>query len=138
MSTITKNFPIVFKDGADPSTSTATTSMGAAAFSEVFPLQRSFMGEIHIFFSAGRVGTFFMQYSLDEGSSDDEGVERINSNNVVTNWQTHSSVSIGSTDDVCRISLADIGAKWGRVYWAYSSGSTGGVISSSRANLKGF
>ena len=138
MSAIVKNYELVFKDGADPSTSTATTAMSASAFSEIIPLERSFMGEIHVFFSAGRTGTFYMQYSNDVGAFDDEGVERINSKNVITNWVTQSSVSIGGTDDVCRITMSDIGARWGRLYWAHSGGSTGGVISSARVNVKGY
>jgi hypothetical protein len=138
MSAIIKNYELGFKDGADPSTSTATTAMSASAFSEIIPLERSFMGEIHVFFSAGRTGTFYMQYSNDEGSADDEGVARINSQNLITNWVTHSSSTIGSTDDVCRITMSDIGARWGRLYWAHTGGSTGGVISSARVNVKGY
>jgi len=138
MSAIIANYDLVMKNGADPSTSTATTSMSASAFSEIIPLERSFMGEIHVHFSAGRTGTFYMQVSNDEGSADDEGVARINSENVVTNWVTHSNVVIGSTDDVCRITMSDIGARWGRLYWAHSGGSTGGVISSVRINVKGY
>ena len=138
MSAIIANYDLVMKNGADPSTSTATTSMSASAFSEIIPLERSFMGEIHVHFSAGRTGTFYMQVSNDEGSADDEGVARINSENVVTNWVPHSNVGIGSTDDVCRITMSDIGARWGRLYWAHSGGSTGGVISSVRINVKGY
>ena len=138
MSAIIANYDLVMKNGADPSTSTATTSMSASAFSEIIPLERSFMGEIHVHFSAGRTGTFYMQVSNDEGSADDEGVARINSENVVTNWVTHSNVVIGSTADVCRITMSDIGARWGRLYWAHSGGTTGGVISSARINVKGY
>ena len=138
MSAIIANYDLVMKNGADPSTSTATTSMSANAFSEIIPLERSFMGEIHVHFSAGRTGTFYMQFSNDHGVADDEGVARVNSENLITNWVTHSNVAIGSTDDVCRITMSDIGARWGRLYWAHSGGSTGGVISSARINVKGY
>jgi len=138
MSAIIANYDLTFKDAANPSTSTATTAMSASAWSEIIPLERSFMGEIHVHFSAGRTGTFYMQYSNDEGALEDEGMSRVNSNNIITNWVTHSNVAIGSTDDVCRITMSDIGARWGRLYWAHSGGTTGGVISSARVNLKGY
>ena len=138
MSAIIANYDLTFKDAANPSTGTATTAMSASAWSVIIPLERSFMGEIHVFFSAGRTGTFYMQYSNDHGVADDEGVARVNSENLITNWVTHSSSTIGSTDDVCRITMSDIGARWGRLYWAHSGGTTGGVISSARINVKGY
>ena len=138
MSAIIANYDLTFKDNINPSTGTATTAMSASAWSEIIPLERSFMGEIHVHFSAGRTGTFYMQYSNDHGVADDEGVARVNSENLITNWVTHSSSTIGSTDDVCRITMSDIGARWGRLYWAHSGGTTGGVISNARVNVKGY
>ena len=138
MSSIIANYDLTFIDTDNPSTGSVTTTLNGSAWSRIIPLERSFMGEIHIHFDAGRLGTFYMQYSNDEGALDDEGMSRVNSTNIITNWVTQSTVAIGGTDDVARIVMSDIGAKWGRLYWAYSSGGTGGTINSARVNVKGY
>ena len=136
MSAIIANYELTLKNGADPSTSTVVTSLGADAYSEIIPLERSFMGEIHIHFAAGPVGNMIFQVSNDEGSADDEGVARINSNNLITNWVTHTSTAIAGTDSSYRIALSDIGARWGRIFFDRSTGT--GAVSSARVNLKGY
>ena len=136
MSAIIANYELTLKNGPDPSTSTVVTSLGADAYSEIIPLERSFMGEIHIHFAAGPVGNMIFQVSNDEGSADDEGVARINSNNLITNWVTHTTTAVGSTDTTYRIALSDIGARWGRLFWDSTSGT--GNISSFRASFKGY
>ena len=85
MSAIIANYDLTFKDNINPSTGRATTAMSASAWSEIITLERSFMGEIHIHFAAGPVGNMIFQVSNDEGSADDEGVARINSNNLINN-----------------------------------------------------
>ena len=138
MSAIIANYNLVIKDSADPSTSTAAANLDGDRYSEIIPLERSFMGEVHIHFAAGPAGNMIFQVSNDFGVGDDEGVARINSENLITNWVTQSTVAIGGTDDMCRITMSDIGARWGRLYWAHSGGTTGGAISSARVNLKGY
>jgi hypothetical protein len=136
MSAIIANYELTLKNGPDPSTSTVVTSLGADAYSEIIPLERSFMGEIHIHFAAGPVGNMIFQVSNDFGVGDDEGVERINSNNIITNWVTHTSTAIAGTDASYRLALSDIGARWGRIFFDRSSGT--GAVSSARVNLKGY
>ena len=51
MSAIITNYELTLKDGADPSTSTAAANLNADRYSEIIPLERSFMGEIHIHFA---------------------------------------------------------------------------------------
>ena len=70
------------------------------------------MGEIHMHFAAGPTGNMIFQVSNDEGSADDEGVTRINENDIVTKWVTHTTTAIGATDATYRIALSDIGARW--------------------------
>ena len=72
----------------------------------------------------------------DEGALDDEGVGRLNSQNIVTNWLTHTTTAITGTDNSYRIALSDIGARWGRIFFDRSSGT--GAVSSARVNLKGY
>ena len=136
MSAIITDYEIVMKDGADPSTSTAAANLDADRYSEIIPLERSFMGEIHMHFVAGAAGNMIFQVSNDFGVGDDEGVNRINSNNIITNWVTHTTTAVGSTDTTYRIALSDIGARWGRLFWDSTSGT--GTISSCRANFKGY
>ena len=136
MSAIVVNYELVIKDGSDPSTSTAAANLNADRYSEIIPLERSFMGEIHMHFAAGPAGNMIFQVSNDVGAFDDEGVERINSKNVITNWVTHTTTSIAATDATYRIALSDIGAKWGRLFFDRSTGT--GAISSCRVNLKGY
>ena len=84
MSAIITNYDLVMKDAADPSTSTAAANLDADRYSEIIPLERSFMGEIHMHFVAGAAGNMIFQVSNDFGVGDDEGVKRINSNkNIV-------------------------------------------------------
>ena len=136
MSSIIANYDLTFKDATDPSTGTATTAMSASAWSEIIPLERSFMGEIHVFFSAGRTGTFYMQYSNDFGVGDDEGVTRINSENLITNWGVISTTALGCTETSKIISVSDIGCRWLRLKFDSSTGT--GNITDIRANFKGY
>ena len=136
MSAIIANYDLTFKDAANPSTGTATTAMSASAWSEIIPLERSFMGEIHMIFAAGPAGNMIFQVSNDEGAIDDAGVARINENNIITNWVTHTTTSIAATDASYRIALSDIGVRWGRLFFDRSTGT--GAVSSCRANFKGY
>ena len=136
MSAIIANYELTIKNGSDPSTSTAAANLDGDRYSEIIPLERSFMGEIHMFFAAGPAGNMIFQVSNDEGSADDEGVARINSNNLITNWVTHTTTAVAATDTSYRIALSDIGAKWGRLFFDRSTGT--GAISSCRVNLKGY
>lgn len=136
MSAIIANYELIMKDGANPSTSTASTDLNADRYSEIIPLERSFMGEIQMHFAAGPVGNMIFQVSNDIGAPDDAGVDRINSNNIVTNWVTHTTTAIGSTETTYRLALSDIGARWGRLFWDSTSGT--GAVSSARVNLKGY
>ena len=105
MSAIITDYEIVMKDGADPSTSTAVTNLNADAYSIIMPVTRAFMGEIQLHWVAGPVGVMKLQVSNDFGVGDDEGVNRINSNNIITNWVTHTTTAVGSTDTTYRIAL---------------------------------
>ena len=136
MSAIIANYDLTLKDGADPSTSTAAANLNADRYSEIIPLERSFMGEIHMHFVAGAAGNMIFQVSNDFGVGDDEGVDRINSNNIITNWVTHTTTAVGSTETSYRLALSDIGARWGRVFWDSTSGT--GAVSNARVNLKGY
>jgi len=136
MSAIIANYEVVIKDGADPSTSTAAANLNADRYSEIIPLERAFVGEIQMIFAAGPAGNMIFQVSNDEGSADDEGVARINSNNLITNWVDHTTTAVGSTETSYRIGLTDIGYKWGRLFFDRSTGT--GAISSCRANIKGW
>ena len=136
MSAIIANYELVMKDDADPSTGVAAANLDADRYSEIIPLERSFMGEVHIHFAAGPAGNMIFQVSNDFGVGDDEGVDRINSNNIITNWVTHTTTAVGSTETSYRLALSDIGARWGRVFWDSTSGT--GAVSSARVNLKGY
>ncbi len=136
MSAIIANYELTLKDGSDPSTSTAAANLNGDRYSEIIPLERSFMGEIHIHFAAGPAGNMIFQVSNDAGAIDDAGVARINENNIITNWVTHTSSTVAATDTSYRIALSDIGARWGRVFFDRSTGT--GAVSSARVNLKGY
>ena len=136
MSAIIANYELTIKNGSDPSTSTAAANLDGDRYSEIIPLERSFMGEIHMFFAAGPAGNMILQVSNDEGSADDEGVARINSNNLITNWVTHTTTAVPSPDSSYSLALSDIGARWGRVFFDRSTGT--GAVSSCRVNLKGY
>ena len=136
MSAIITDYEIVMKDGADPSTSTAAAKLNADRYSEIMPVTRAFMGEILLHWVAGPVGVMKLQVSNDVGAFDDEGVNRINSNNVITNWITMSTATIGATDSSARFHLTDIGCRWVRLWWDSTSGT--GNTSSFRASFKGY
>ena len=63
-------------------------------------------------------------------------VNRINSKNIVTNWITMSTATIGATDSSARFHLTDIGCRWVRLFWDSTSGT--GNTSSFRASFKGY
>ena len=85
MSAIIIDYDIVMKDGADPSTSTAAANLNGDRYSVIMPVTRAFMGDIQLHWVAGPVGVMKLQVSNDPGAFDDEGVARINENNIVTN-----------------------------------------------------
>ena len=136
MSAIIANYEVEIKDGANPSTSTAAANLDGDRYSEIIPLERAFVGEIHMIFAAGPAGNMIFQVSNDEGAIDDAGVARINENNIITNWVTHTTTSIAATDASYRIALSDIGVRWGRLFFDRSTGT--GAVSSCRANFKGY
>ena len=136
MSAIIANFEVVMLDGRNPSTSTAAANLNADRYSEVLPIERAFMGAVQLKFVAGAAGTLHFQVSQDFGVGDDEGLTRINSEHLVTNWVTVSTQAVGATDTGAVIQLSDIGSRWGRVKFSHSTGT--GVISSFRANFKGY
>ena len=136
MSAIIANYALVLKDAADPSTSTAAANLSGDRYSEIIPLERAFVGDIQLNFAAGPAGTLYFQVSQDFGVGDDKGVERLNSDNLITNWVNHTTTAVGSTETTYRIGLSDIGARWGRLFWDTSSGV--GTILSCRANIKGW
>ena len=136
MSAIITNYDIVMKDGADPSTSTASGNLNADRYSVIMPVTRAFMGDIHLHWVAGPVGVMKLQVSNDEGALDDEGIARINSNNIVTNWITLSTSTNGATDSDARFGMADIGYRFVRLFFDSTSGT--GNISSFRASFKGY
>ena len=136
MSAIIANYEVVMLDGSNPSTSTAAANLNSDRYSEVLPIERAFMGAVQLKFVAGPVGTLHFQVSQDFGVGDDEGLTRINSEHLVTNWVTVSTQAVGATDTGAVIQLSDIGSRWGRVKFSHSTGT--GVISSFRANFKGY
>ena len=131
MSAIITSYDIVMKDGADPSTSTASGNLNGDRYSVIMPVTRAFMGELHLHWVAGPVGKMIVQVS-----NDDEGINRINSNNIVTNWIEQNSGTISGTDSSVRFALSDIGYRWVRIFWDSTSGT--GNISSFRASFKGY
>ena len=136
MSAIIANYELTLKDGSNPSTSTAAANLNGDRYSELIPLERAFMGAVQLNFVAGASGTLDFQVSQDFGVGDDEGVERINSENLITNWVSVSTQVIGSTQTQAIIQLSDIGSRWGRIFFDHSSGT--GVVNSCRANFKGY
>ena len=136
MSAIIVNYELTLKDGSDPSTSTAAANLDADRYSEIIPLERAFMGAVQLNFVAGASGTLDFQVSQDFGVGDDKGVERINSENLITNWVSVSTQVIGSTQTQAIIQLSDIGSRWGRLFYDSTSGT--GNVTSCRANFKGY
>jgi len=136
MSAIIANYELVLKDGYDPSTSTAAANLNADRYSEIIPIERAFVGSIILKWDAGPVGNLYYQVSNQFGVGDDEGVERINSNNIISVWANHTTIAIGSTDNNAVIKLTDIGSRWGRIFFDSTSGT--GNVSSCRVNVKGW
>ena len=136
MSAIITDYDIVMKDGSNPSTSTASGNLNADRYSEIMPVTRAFMGDIQLHWVAGPVGVMKVQVSNDPGAFDDEGVARINENNIVTNWIDLSTSTIGATASNVRFGMSDIGYRWVRLFWDSTSGT--GNISSFRASFKGY
>ena len=136
MSAIIIDYDIVMKDGADPSTSTAAANLNGDRYSVIMPVTRAFMGDIQLHWVAGPVGKMIVQVSNDPGAFDDEGVARINENNIVTNWIDLSTSTIGATASNVRFGMSDIGYRWVRLFWDSTSGT--GNISSFKASFKGY
>ena len=138
MSAIIVNYSFDFKDAANPSTSSVANDFGGDRYSEVMPVPRAFMGAIVINTSSGTAaGKFFIQASNDFVMGDDAAdMDRVNSENLVTNWATIEERSVGSTDVNNLFQLSDIGYRWVRVFYDSTSGTS--TVSSARANFKGY
>ena len=136
MSAIIVNYDLVMKDGADPSTSSASTNLNGDRYSEIMPVQRSFMGSIVAVNVAGPVGNWVLEGSNDFGIGDDLPYDRVNSENLITNWGVISTTSLGSTETSKIISVSDIGCRWLRLKFDSTSGT--GNITDIRANFKGY
>ena len=136
MSAIIANYNLVMKDAADPSTSSASANLNGDRFSEIMPVERSFMGSIVAVNVAGPVGNWVLEGSNDFGVGDDKSLDRINSENLITNWGVISTTALGATDTSKIISVADIGCRWLRLKFDHSTGT--GNITDIRANFKGY
>ena len=136
MSAIIVNYDLVMKDAADPSTSSASTNLNGDRFSEIMPVQRSFMGSIVAVNVAGPVGNYVLEGSNDFGIADDLPYDRVNSENLITNWGVISTTALGSTETSKIISVSDIGCRWLRLKFDHSTGT--GNITDIRANFKGY
>ena len=136
MSAIIVNYNLVMKDAADPSTSSASANLNGDRFSEIMPVERSFMGSIVAVNVAGPVGNWILEGSNDFGLPDDESYDRVNSENLITNWATIEERSVGSSDVDNLFQLSDIGYRWVRVFYDSTSGTAN--INSFRANFKGY
>ena len=136
MSAIIVNYNLVMKDAADPSTSSASANLNGDRFSEIMPVERSFMGSIVAVNVAGPVGNWVLEGSNDFGVGDDKSLDRINSENLITNWGVISTTALGSTETSKIISVADIGCRWLRLKFDHSTGT--GNITDIRANFKGY
>jgi hypothetical protein len=136
MSAIIVNYDLVMKDAADPSTSSASTNLNGDRFSEIMPVQRSFMGSIVAVNVAGPVGNWVLEGSNDFGIDDNLPYDRVNSENLITNWGVISTTSLGATETSKIISVSDIGCRWLRLKFDSTSGT--GNITDIRANFKGY
>jgi hypothetical protein len=136
MSAIIVNYDLVMKDAADPSTSSASTNLNGDRYSEIMPVQRSFMGSIVAVNVAGPVGNWVLEGSNDFGIGDDLPYDRVNSENLITNWGVISTTSLGATETSKIISVSDIGCRWLRLKFDSTSGT--GNITDIRANFKGY
>jgi hypothetical protein len=124
------------KDAADPSTASASSNLNGDRYSEIMPVQRSFMGSIVAVNVAGPVGNWVLEGSNDFGIGDDLPYDRVNSENLITNWGVISTTSLGSTETSKIISVSDIGCRWLRLKFDSTSGT--GNITDIRANFKGY
>ena len=124
------------KDAANPSTSSASSNLNGDRYSEIMPVQRSFMGSIVAINVAGPVGNWVLEGSNDFGMGDDLPYDRVNSENLITNWGVISTTSLGSTETSKIISVSDIGCRWLRLKFDSTSGT--GNITDIRANFKGY
>ena len=137
MSAIIVNYNLVMKDGADPSTASASGNLNGDRYSEIMPVQRSFMGSIVAVNVAGPVGNWILEGSNDLGPAEDSSdIDKVNSQNLITNWGVISTTSLGSTETSKIISVADIGCRWLRLKFDSTSGT--GNITDIRANFKGY
>ena len=136
MSAIIVNYNLVMKDGADPSTASASANLNGDRYSEIMPVQRAFMGSIVAVNVAGPVGNWVLEGSNDFGMGDDLPYDRVNSENLITNWGVISTTALGSTETSKIISVADIGCRWLRLKFDSSTGT--GNITDIRANFKGY
>ena len=124
------------KDAANPSTSSASSNLNGDRYSEIMPVQRSFMGSIVAVNVAGPVGNWVLEGSNDFGMGDDLPYDRVNSENLITNWGVISTTALGATETSKIISIADIGCRWLRLKFDSTSGT--GNITDIRANFKGY
>lgn len=136
MSAIITNYNLIMKDAADPSTSSASTNLNGDRYSAIMPVQRSFMGSIVAVNVAGPVGNWILEGSNDFGLPDDESYDRVNSENLITNWGLISTTALGATETSKIISFSDIGCRWLRLKFDSTSGT--GNITDIRANFKGY
>ena len=136
MSAIIANYNLVMKDAADPSTSSASANLNGDRYSEIMPVQRAFMGSIVAVNVAGPVGNWVLEGSNDFGMGDDLPYDRVNSENLITNWGVISTTALGATETSKIISVADIGCRWIRLKFDHSTGT--GNITDIRANFKGY
>ena len=136
MSAIIVNYNLVMKDAANPSTSSASSNLNGDRYSEIMPVQRSFMGSIVAVNVAGPVGNWILEGSNDFGLPDDESYDRVNSENLITNWGLISTTALGATETSKIISFSDIGCRWLRLKFDSTSGT--GNITDIRANFKGY
>ena len=137
MSAIIVNYNLVMKDGANPSSSSASGNLNGDRYSAIMPVQRSFMGSIVAVNVAGPVGNWVLEGSNDAGPIEDSSdIDKVNSENLITNWGVISTTSLGATETSKIISVADIGCRWLRLKFDHSSGT--GNISDIRANFKGY
>jgi hypothetical protein len=136
MSAIIVNYDLVMKDGADPSTASASGNLNGDRYSEIMPVSRAFMGSIVAVNVAGPVGNYILEGSNDFGLPDDEPWDRVNSENLITNWGAISTTALGSTETSKIISVSDIGCRWLRLKFDSTSGT--GNITDVRANFKGY
>ena len=136
MSAIITNYNLVMKDAADPSTASTSGNLNGDRYSEIMPVSRAFMGSIVAVNVAGPVGSWVLEGSNDFGIADDMPDDRVNSENLITNWGVISTTSLGATETSKIISVADIGCRWLRLKFDHSTGT--GNITDVQANFKGF